>query len=144
MLSFQTKLFLLHFLVLNVGKLYFYFTPTQKCCPHNSLVLPVEAVPLGPVHIRILLTHPVQLPPPSGKTVLGVCVLGLGCPSKLVSIRNNRNSNRNQFRFYTETKICGVSIEPKQTEEQLKQCDREHILVFFHKIQDCFGLFCWF
>jgi hypothetical protein len=38
------------------------------------------------------------------------------------------------FRFYTETECFGVSIEPKQTEEQPKQFDREDILVFFHKI----------
>ncbi len=38
------------------------------------------------------------------------------------------------FRFYTETESFGVSIEPKQTEEQPKECDRENILVFFHKI----------
>ncbi len=38
------------------------------------------------------------------------------------------------FRFYTETESFGVLIEPKQTEEQPKQCDREHTLVFFHQI----------
>jgi hypothetical protein len=35
------------------------------------------------------------------------------------------------FRFNPEIESFGVSIEPKQTEEQPKQCDREHILVFF-------------
>jgi hypothetical protein len=48
------------------------------------------------------------------------------------------------FRFYTETECFGVSIEPKQTEEQPKQCDREHILVFFRKlrvVQVYFGSF---
>ncbi len=48
------------------------------------------------------------------------------------------------FRFYTETESFGVSIEPKQTEEQLKQCDREHNLEFFTKfrvVSVCFGLF---
>ncbi len=35
------------------------------------------------------------------------------------------------FRFYTETEIFDVSIEPKQTDDQLKQFDMEHILVFF-------------
>jgi hypothetical protein len=34
------------------------------------------------------------------------------------------------FRFYTETESFAVSIEPKQTEDQPKQFDREHILVF--------------
>jgi hypothetical protein len=48
------------------------------------------------------------------------------------------------FQFYTETESFGVSIEPKQTEEQLKQFDREHILVLFRKLRVgsvCFGLF---
>jgi hypothetical protein len=35
------------------------------------------------------------------------------------------------FQFYTETESFGISIELKQTEEQPKQFDREHILVFF-------------
>jgi hypothetical protein len=39
------------------------------------------------------------------------------------------------FRFYTETESFGVSIEPKQTEDQPKQFDREHILVFFIKFR---------
>ncbi len=30
----------------------------------------------------------------------------LGCPSKLVSIRNNRNRNRNQFRHYPKQNVC--------------------------------------
>ncbi len=30
----------------------------------------------------------------------------LGCPSKLVSIRNNRNWNRNQFRHYPKQNVC--------------------------------------
>ncbi len=67
----------------------------------------------------------------------------IGCPSKIVSIRNNQNWNRNQFRkfrnkrlfrlfrFYTETESFDVSIEPKQTEDQPKQLDRGHILLFF-------------
>jgi hypothetical protein len=38
------------------------------------------------------------------------------------------------FRLYTETESFDVSIEPKQTEDQPKQFDREHILVFFQKI----------
>ncbi len=37
------------------------------------------------------------------------------------------------FHFYTETESLDISIEPKQTEDQLKQFDREHILVFFRK-----------
>jgi hypothetical protein len=40
------------------------------------------------------------------------------------------------LRFYTQTESFGVSIEPKQTEEQPKQCDREHILeIFFIKFR---------
>jgi hypothetical protein len=35
------------------------------------------------------------------------------------------------FRFCTETESSDVSIEPKQTEDQTKQFDREHILLFF-------------
>jgi hypothetical protein len=35
------------------------------------------------------------------------------------------------FHFYTKTESFDVSIEPKQTEDQLKQFDREHILLFF-------------
>ena len=35
------------------------------------------------------------------------------------------------FRFYNETESFDVSIEPKQTEDQPKQFDREHILQFF-------------
>ncbi len=38
------------------------------------------------------------------------------------------------FRFYTETEIFDVSIEPKQTEDQPKQFDMEHILIFFQEI----------
>ncbi len=39
------------------------------------------------------------------------------------------------FRFDTKTESFGVSIEPNPIEEQLKQCDREHILVFFRKFR---------
>jgi hypothetical protein len=52
------------------------------------------------------------------------------------------------FRFYNETESFGVSIEPKQTEEQPKHFDRELILVFFPEnlgffqyVLVCFGLF---
>ncbi len=71
----------------------------------------------------------------------------LGCPSKLVSIRNNRNWNRNSlfqlFRFYTETESFDVSIEPKQTEDPPKQFEGEYIWVIFRKfrvVSICFGL----
>ncbi len=47
------------------------------------------------------------------------------------------------FRFYTYTESFDVSIEPKQTEDQPKQFDKEPILVFFRKfwlVSVCFGL----
>jgi hypothetical protein len=40
------------------------------------------------------------------------------------------NSLFRLFRFYTQTECFDVSIEQKQTEDQQKQFDREHILVF--------------
>jgi hypothetical protein len=41
---------------------------------------------------------------------------GLGCPSKLVSIRNNRNWNRNQVRHYPKQNVCFGCFDsiPKQ------------------------------
>jgi hypothetical protein len=60
---------------------------------------------------------------------------------KLVSAQSETKCLLRLFRFYTETESFGVSIEPKQTEDQPKQFDREHILVFFHKILCCFGFF---
>ncbi len=47
------------------------------------------------------------------------------------------NSLFGLFRFYTKTESFDVSVEPKQTEDQPKQFDREHILVFLWN----FGLF---
>ncbi len=44
------------------------------------------------------------------------------------------------FRFYTETECFDVSIELKQTEDQPKQFDREHIW-YNQKIYVCFGFF---
>ncbi len=55
-----------------------------------------------------------------------------------------RNSLFRLFFFYTETESFDVKIEPKQTEDQPKQFDREHSLVFFRKfwvVLVCFGLF---
>jgi hypothetical protein len=46
-----------------------------------------------------------------------------------------RNSLFRLFRFHTEKESFDVSIEPKQTEDQPKQFDREHILVFFRKFR---------
>jgi hypothetical protein len=39
------------------------------------------------------------------------------------------------FLFYTDKESFDVSTEPKQTEDQPKQFDREHILVFFRKFR---------
>ncbi len=81
----------------------------------------------------------------------------LGCPSKLVSIRNNQNWNRNQFRHYPKQNVCFgcfASI-PKQRVSMFrlnhnkektnpKQFDRVHILVFswkFKVVSVCFALF---
>jgi hypothetical protein len=50
---------------------------------------------------------------------------------KLVSALSETKRLFRLFRFYTETEILDVSIEPKQTEDQQKQFDRDHILPFF-------------
>ncbi len=50
---------------------------------------------------------------------------------KLVSALFKTKRLLRLFRFYTETESFGVSIEPKQTGDQPKQFDREHILLFF-------------
>ncbi len=46
---------------------------------------------------------------------------------KLVSALSETKRLFRLFRFYTETGSFHVSIEPKQTEGQPKQFDREHI-----------------
>jgi hypothetical protein len=64
--------------------------------------------------------------------------------SKLVSALSETKRLFRLFRFYTKTESFNVLIEPKQTEDQPKQFDREHILVFFRKFRIfpvCFGLF---
>ena len=50
---------------------------------------------------------------------------------KLVSALSETKRLFRLFRFNTETESFDVSIEPKQTEDQPKQFDREHILPFF-------------
>jgi hypothetical protein len=45
------------------------------------------------------------------------------------------------FRFYTETDIFDVSIEPKQTEDQPKQFDMEHIIFLYIFLNILFRLF---
>jgi hypothetical protein len=55
-----------------------------------------------------------------------------------------QNSLFRLFQFCTKTESFDVSIEPKQTEDQMKQFDREHILVFFRKflvVSVCVGFF---
>jgi hypothetical protein len=50
---------------------------------------------------------------------------------KLVSALSETKRLFQLFRFYTETECFDVSIDPKQTEDQQKQFDREHSLLFF-------------
>ncbi len=50
---------------------------------------------------------------------------------KLVSALSETKCLFRLFRYCTETESFDVSIEPKQTVDQLKQFDREHILLFF-------------
>jgi hypothetical protein len=49
---------------------------------------------------------------------------------KLVSVLSETKRLFRLFRFYTETESFNVSIELKQTKDQPKQIDREHILQF--------------
>ena len=60
---------------------------------------------------------------------------------KLVSALSETKRSFPLFRFYTETESFDVSIEPKQTEDQPKQFDTEHI---FQKIQGFSGFFLGF
>jgi hypothetical protein len=48
------------------------------------------------------------------------------------------------FCFYTETESFDVSIEPKQTGDQPKQFDRDHILIFFTENVEFFRFFSIF
>jgi hypothetical protein len=63
---------------------------------------------------------------------------------KLVSTLSETKRLFRMFRFYTETECFDVSIEPKQTEEQPKQFDREHILLFFTENLGFFRFFPFF
>ncbi len=63
---------------------------------------------------------------------------------KLVSALSETKSLFRLFRFYTETESLDVSIEPKQTEDQPKQFDREHILPFFTEKLGFFRFFSFF
>jgi hypothetical protein len=51
--------------------------------------------------------------------------------SKQPKLVSALSETKRLFQFYTETESFGFWIEPKKTKEQLKECDREHILVFF-------------
>ncbi len=62
---------------------------------------------------------------------------------KLVSALSETKRLFRLFRFYTETEIFDVSIELKQTEDQPKKFDREHILLFFTENLG-FSRFFWF
>ncbi len=50
---------------------------------------------------------------------------------KLVSSLSETKRMFRLFRFFSETESFDVSIKPKQTKDQPKQFDREHILLFF-------------
>ncbi len=62
---------------------------------------------------------------------------------KLVSALSETKHLFRLFRFFTETESFDVSIEPKQTEDQPKQFDREYILLFFTENLGFFWFF-WF
>jgi hypothetical protein len=63
---------------------------------------------------------------------------------KLVSALSETKRLCRLFRFYTETESFDVSIEPKQTGDQPKQFDREHILLFFTENVEFFRFFRFF
>ncbi len=64
--------------------------------------------------------------------------------TKLVSALSETKRLFRLFRFYTETESFDVSIEPKQTEDQPKQFDWEHILLFFTENLGFFNFFHFF
>jgi hypothetical protein len=64
--------------------------------------------------------------------------------TKLVSALSETKRLFRLFRFYTETESFDVSIEPKQTEDQSKKFDREHILVFLWTVTVVSVCFGWF
>jgi hypothetical protein len=63
---------------------------------------------------------------------------------KLVSALYETKRLFRLFRFYTEIESFDVSIEPKQTEDQLNQFDREHGLLFFTENLGFFQSFLFF
>jgi hypothetical protein len=60
---------------------------------------------------------------------------------KLVSALSETKRLFRLFRFYIETESFDVSIEPKQTGDQPKQFDGEHILLFFTENAEFFRFF---
>jgi hypothetical protein len=54
---------------------------------------------------------------------------------KLVSALSEKKPLIRLFCFYNETECFNVSNEPKQTEDQPKQFDREHICYFYRKFR---------
>jgi hypothetical protein len=63
---------------------------------------------------------------------------------KLVSALSETKRLFRLFHFYTETESFDVSIEPKQTKDQPKQFDKEHILQFFYRKFMVFSFFSVF
>jgi hypothetical protein len=63
---------------------------------------------------------------------------------KLVSALSETKRLFRLIRFYAETESFDVSIEPKQTGDQPKQFDREHILLFVTENVQFFRFFSIF
>jgi hypothetical protein len=63
---------------------------------------------------------------------------------KLISSLSETKRLFRLFRFYTETESFDVSIEPKQTGDQPKQFEREHILLFVTENVQFFRFFRFF
>jgi hypothetical protein len=81
----------------------------------------------------------------------------VGCPSKLVSIRNNQKGNRNLFRHYPKQNVCFSCFAsiPKQRVSMFrlnrnkqktnrKSLIRAYILQFFYRKCMCFSVFSVF
>jgi hypothetical protein len=65
---------------------------------------------------------------------INFCQISMICDSKQPKLVSALSETKRMFRlfcFYTRTESFDVLIEPKQTEDHLKQFDREHILLFF-------------
>jgi hypothetical protein len=54
----------------------------------------------------------------------GLQQLWLGCPTKLVSIRNNRKLNRNYFRHYPKQDVCFGCFDSISKQREPKQRKR--------------------